>query len=206
VILSKANLAFGRCRGRLHELLDGGNDSADRFVVIAKSPFEFRDLMGQFLVRRQKLSQLDERPHDEDASLNRPRRVKDTGGHNGAVLGEGIWDRPRKANSLQARIAFGENRLFGSLELKQKVARKAFSISFDGAVQRPCGYSVQGSQVAVEDYSLSPNCHDEGPDSFDRNESSIRHRSCSEKLALLRDITICDLLIPSATLAECQNR
>jgi hypothetical protein len=78
----------------VHELSDGREDGGDGFIVsgelFVEPCFELREAAGQFLVGAEQLAQLHEGAHHVDAHLDGARAVEDRGGHDRAVLGEGV--------------------------------------------------------------------------------------------------------------------
>ena len=78
------------CRRRLHELTDRADDVAEGAVVSVDACFELVQFPRDFLVRRERLPQRHERPHDVEAGLHRAIRVQHGRGHDGAVLGEDV--------------------------------------------------------------------------------------------------------------------
>src|SRR2546422_5776774 len=75
---------------RGHELADGDDERADGLIVARDFAFHLGKLFGELLVTGDPLTKVYKSPHDKDADLDGPRRIEDAGGHNGAVLGEGI--------------------------------------------------------------------------------------------------------------------
>lgn len=73
---------------RLHELANGRENGGDRFVMPLELALEFVQLAGKLGIGSQQLAKLDERAHDVEAHFDSTWAVEDSGGHNGAVLGE----------------------------------------------------------------------------------------------------------------------
>ena len=70
--------------------MNGVHDLLDRPVVRADPLFQFGQLLRQLTMRRQHLSEPDERANDKNAGLDGPSAVEDVGGHDRAVFREGV--------------------------------------------------------------------------------------------------------------------
>ncbi len=86
---SESDAAALRCR-RVHEFPDGREDGGDRLVMVLELAFEFVELAGESGVRGEQVPQLHEGAHDVDAHGDGARGIKDVGGLDRAMLGEGI--------------------------------------------------------------------------------------------------------------------
>ena len=88
---------FLRFFGVFHELANRIEDREDLVVVILEFVFELVDFGGELVVGGEELAKLDEGADDEEAGFDGLGAVKDGGGHDGAVLGEGIGEGTRAA-------------------------------------------------------------------------------------------------------------
>jgi hypothetical protein len=79
----------GPC-GRRHQALDGVDNGDDLLVMFRELPFELDQLLGEFFVGREEPPKPHEGSHDENAHLDGARSIEHGGGHDGAVLGEGV--------------------------------------------------------------------------------------------------------------------
>jgi hypothetical protein len=66
------------------------DDLLDGVVMGADLALEIGELLEDLGVIDRELPQLDERLDNEDADLDRARRIENAGGHEGAVFGEGV--------------------------------------------------------------------------------------------------------------------
>jgi len=73
--------------------------------VPSESLFQFRQFAGECVRASEGAAHPHKRPNDEDAHLDGARTVENGCGHDGAVLGEGVWQ------VLDIRAAFQDHNL-----------------------------------------------------------------------------------------------
>lgn len=140
----------------MHELADGEEDRSDGFIVAGKlfvePSFELCEAASQFPVRSEHLTQLDEGAHYIDTHFDGARAAQDRGGHDSAVLGEGV--------GRKARIAMlpGTGRILrpvqgyclGLGQSEYEIRGEARGIAFDLLVEALGSHPVERGEFGIE--------------------------------------------------------
>jgi hypothetical protein len=99
---------------------------------------------------------LDECTDDIHAHGDSAVTIKDTGGHQRAMLGENTREfRASAARGFRYRILRYQNREFLTVQQKSEVIREAFEISLNGFIEATGGDAVYRSQLGIEDNLLA---------------------------------------------------
>jgi hypothetical protein len=81
------------CR-RLHEFSNGMDHGLDVFIVAFQSTLKLGELGGNIPICSHGLTHSHKSKHYKDAGLDGPLRIQHRGGHDCAVLGEGMGQVP----------------------------------------------------------------------------------------------------------------
>lgn len=93
--------------GRLvRQLPDDRKDGLDGILVVLVLALELIEFAGERGVGDEQSSQLHEGAYDVGAHLNRTEAAEDRGGHDGAMVGEGVGRKSRIAMLLMTGLTF----------------------------------------------------------------------------------------------------
>ena len=168
---------FGGLGDGAGQVAERDDDVADVLIVAGEAFFEFFQLVGQFAVGGEQLAEADKGADHEDAHLHGPGRVEDIGGHDRAVLGEGVGQDRGKLETVEVvAICNHLGFLFGG-DLEHEIFREpvavAVAVAVDLLVQPLGGNSVKLGQVGVEHNPLAAKPQDSVFDFSDRDQRSF---------------------------------
>jgi hypothetical protein len=138
--------------------------------MVLETTFEFVELVGELVMGGKEFAEFDEGADDEEAGFDGLWTVQDGGGHDGAVLGEGVGELGREFEGAEVVTICDHLGFLAARQAENEVGWETIGIAFDGLVERLGGHAVEPGEVRIKDDALAAVDEDLLLDAFDGDD------------------------------------